>query len=158
MTGKGKIIMKSYIISIAVSSVISAVMTMAAPERWAKYIRVVTGLVIAVCIGKSILELMKTDVFEGLEFNYSQNVSYSHEEYRKEVISEMQNRIAEDVRKRLLDEFGTECKAEARLAVNDDNEIIGIDRLIISGGNLDSAAMGRLREVYDVKHIEYTKH
>lgn len=36
--------MKAYIISIAVSTVISAVVTMITPEKWSKYVGIVTGL------------------------------------------------------------------------------------------------------------------
>ncbi len=146
--------MKSYIISIAAASVISAITSMIAPEKWSKYVGIVTGLVITLCIGRPILEIMKAEVFEGIKFEHSSVGSYSHEEYRKEVISELQDRIAADVKSRLKEEFNKECDVEVTLRLNARNEITGIEDFVISGESIDSAAVGRLREVYGVKYVK----
>lgn len=147
--------MKAYIISIAAASIISAVTNMIAPEKWSKYVGIVTGLVITLCIGRPILDIMKADVFEELKFDYTVNTSYTHDEYRKEVITEMEKQIAYDVKSRLKNEFNADCEVVATLCVNDNNEITGIEKFKITGGNIDTAAVGRLREIYDVQEVEY---
>lgn len=146
--------MKTYIISIAIASVISAVMSMLAPEKWSKYVGVVTGLVITLCIGRPVLEIMKADVFEGLKFDYSSKTGYSHEEYRREVMAELEKQIAEDVKARLKKEFNADCDITVTLGVNEHNEITGIRKFKIVGDRLDSVARGRLRDIYEVCEIE----
>ena len=65
--------MKTYIISIAVSTVIAAVVNMITPEKWSKYVGIVTGLVVTVCIAQPVISLMHADVFEGFSYNSTQN-------------------------------------------------------------------------------------
>lgn len=147
-------VMKGYIISIAAAAVISAVTAVTAPERWSKYVGIVTGLVITLCIGRPVLELMHTDVFEGLDYSFTPSVEYSDSEYRKKVISELETQVSDDVKARLDSEFGQDCEVETVLGVNPSGEITGVECISIYGGNIDSAAIGRLREVYGANYVK----
>ena len=61
--------MKSYIISIAVCTVICAVVNMLTPENWKKYVGVVTGLVITLSIASPIIGIFGNDFLS--EFSYT---------------------------------------------------------------------------------------
>jgi hypothetical protein len=82
--------MKAYIISIAVSTVISAVVTMITPEKWSKYVGIVTGLVVTVCIAQPIINLMHADVFEGFSYNVTANKSEGESVLYRQIKTELE--------------------------------------------------------------------
>lgn len=145
--------MKGYIISIAGAAVLSAVVGMLSPDKWNKYIGIVTGLVITLSIGRPILSIMHTDVFGGFSFNDTAISSEGKELFYAELKSELERRIENDVRNRMMTEFGTECSADVEAEMNTDGQITGIGRITVYGAHLDNAAIGRLREVYGAAEV-----
>lgn len=146
--------MKSYIISIAVASVISAVITMLTPKGWEKYVGMVTGIVVVMCIGQPLLQLMRTDVFEGFRLETRQNAEEGDNGLRDEIRKDLTERIEKDAEQRLRRDFGAECAVSAVVSVNRAGQITGVERMTIYGGNLDNIAIGKLREIYGVKEVE----
>lgn len=145
--------MKAYIISIAGAAVLSAIVNMLSPEKWNKYIGIVTGLVITLAIGSPILSMMHTDVFSGFGFTDDGLSTIGTEQFYYEIRSELERRVENDVRSRMMTEFGTECTAEAEAQMSPDGQITGIGRITIYGEHLDNAAIGRLREVYGAAEV-----
>ena len=147
--------MKSYIISIAVSTVISAVVTMITPEKWSKYVSIVTGLVVTVCIAQPIISLMHADVFEGFSYNTSLTNTEGQKVLYKEIKAELEKRISEDVRTRLESEFGKCCTSQAEVKITQTGEVSGVKKIIVYGDKIDAVAIGRLRDVYGAEEVKY---
>ena len=145
--------MKGYIISIAGAAVLSAVVNMLSPEKWSKYIGIVTGLIITISIGRPILLLMHTDVFSGFSFESSETASEGSKVFYGELRNELERRVENDIRSRIRTEFGTDCTAEAEADMDDSGRISGIRRITVYGAHLDNAAIGRLREVYGAAEV-----
>ena len=100
--------MKTYILSIAVTTVLSAIMNMLTPEKWSKYVSVVTGLVVMLCIAQPIIGIMKNDAFT--EFSYTVNSSQTEGEkvLYDQIRSELEGRINGDIKERLERDFDRE--------------------------------------------------
>ena len=145
--------MKGYIISIAGAAVLSAIVNMLSPDKWNKYIGIVTGLIITVSIGRPIFSLMHTDVFSGFSLEASETASEGSRIFYGEIKNELERRIENDIRSRIRSEFGTECTAEAESDTDDSGRISGIRRITVYGARLDNAAVGRLREVYGAAEV-----
>lgn len=150
--------MKTYIMSIAVTTVISAVITMLTPEKWSKYVGVVTGLVVTVCIAQPIISLMNADVFAG----FSYNVQYSKNEGEKvlyaQIREELEKRICVDVENRINTEFGKTCEAETQVMMSNTGEVAGVKSIFVYGDRIDAVVIGRLRDVYGAEEVKYIGH
>ncbi|MGM9936958.1 MAG: stage III sporulation protein AF [Candidatus Ornithomonoglobus sp.] len=147
--------MKAYIISIAAASVISAVVTILTPKGWTKYVGIVTGLVVVMCIGQPLLQLMRTDVFEDFKYETERTSENGSQMLMEEIKKELTERIEEDAEQRLKNEFGAECEVSAVVSVDSAGKISGIEEMTVIGGNIDNAAIGRLRDIYGVKKVNY---
>ncbi|MBQ3427600.1 MAG: hypothetical protein IJH37_10760 [Clostridia bacterium] len=146
--------MRAYIISVAGAAVLSAVINMMSPERWSKYIGVLTGLVVAVSVGRPIFSLIDKDAFSriGIESGTVTAESGTRSFY-DEINKELGRRIEGDIKERLLSEFGADCEAKAELSIAPNGQVDGVRRIIISGGHLDNIAEARLREIYGAEEV-----
>ena len=148
--------MKQYILTVIGAAVLSSFTAILTPEKWRKYISLITGLVIISCIMTPVAKLTKTDLFSGF---YAIEDSEVYEKYRqsKIIIDELEKNVAVDVEKRLNDEFGLKTDASVKIVTNDKNEITGIEKIRIKGDMLPSAARERLSYIYgiDKGRIEY---
>lgn len=151
-------IMKEYILSIAAAAVISALMNIITPKQWNKYVGIVTGLMVVVCIARPILGIMNADFFEEIQYSSNKNSVYGNRQLYLEVGKKLAERVTEDVEKRMLEEFGVQCSAEVTIQTNDGGQIEGIDSITVYGKNIDNIAVGRLREVYGAKEVQYDEH
>ncbi len=147
--------MKQYIISVAAAAVISAVMNMLAPAKWSKYISIVTGLCVAVCIGRPILALMHSDLLENIKLNSEYTKREGYSQLYAEVRRGLEERIEQDTAVRLKNEFGRECTAEAEISVNGSGQITGVNKITVYGEKIDAAAIGRLRDIYGAGEVVY---
>lgn len=146
--------MRAYIISVAGAAMFSAVINMLSPERWSKYIRVLTGLVVALSIGRPILGIIDKDVFSELQ---TESGSGAADEgtalFYAGLYEELESRIEGDIKERLADEFGADCGVEVGLSKAEDGRITGVRRITVSGGHLDNIAAARLREIYGAEEV-----
>lgn len=148
--------MKAYIISIAAAAVISAAVSIITPEKWTKYVGIVTGLVIVLCIAQPVLNLLRTNVFEGIEIDTQQMSTDGSSILFDEVRAELTARVEEDAAARLKTEFMLDCETEADIAVNEQGEITGVNSITVySKRGLDTAAAARLKEVYGASEVKY---
>lgn len=150
--------MKAYIISIAVATVISAVVSMITPEKWSKYVSVVTGLVVTVCIAQPIMSLVHADVFEEFTYSAARNRSEGEKVLYEKIKTELEKRIADDAKQRLKTEFGKTCEAQAGVTMTENGEVAGVKIINIYGDKIDAVAIGRLREVYGAEEVKYIGH
>lgn len=147
--------MKSYIMSVAVTSVISAVMNIITPEKWSKYVGMVTGLVITICISGPIISFMNADMFVEIGEVSSKVTAESENILKEEVQSELEKRIEEDIESRLKSEFALNVTANAEMSANEKGEISGVRRIVLQGDKPDAVVMGRIYEVYEAEEVKY---
>lgn len=146
--------MKLYIMTIAVSAIVAAAVNMLSPEKWQKYISVVTGLVMVLCIGRPIFELAHTDVFSGFHFNNESIADEGERQLRMELKKELELQLAGDVQSRIRQEFGRTAQARVRVGVDDGGLITGVESIVIYGKGFDNAVTGRLRDVYGAREVK----
>lgn len=148
--------MKEYIISIASAAVISAVVSIITPEKWAKYVSIVTGLVIVLCIAQPIFSIFKSDVYNDIEFKSSVTDLDGKAVLVQEIKKELKDRVENDTENRLKTEFGFECNVEADISANEKGEITGVNCITVYGRRKpDTEVVSRLKEVYGVNEVKY---
>lgn len=141
--------MKEYILSIIGAAVLSSFSSMLSPDKWRKYIGVITGLVVISCIISPLSKFSKTDLFKGFEY-IENNEQYSQNMQKEIILEEMSENIGKDISKRLLDEYGISVTAAAAVSINENNEICGIEKIRVKGARLTKTQKARLCEVYGV--------
>lgn len=141
--------MKEYILSIIGAAVLSSFASILSPDRWRKYISVITGLVIISCIVSPLSKLSKTNPFNGFEY-IENNEKYTIDMQREIILEEMSAEIGRDISKRLADEYGISVSAAAEITINESGKITGIKKIIIRGAKLTSAQKARLCEIYGI--------
>lgn len=147
--------MKSYIISIATATIVSAVISMVTPEKWTKYVGIVTGLVVTICVANPILHLMRSDIFEGFTYNEPAHTSHDNGAFYKEVKKELEKKLSEDIKTRLKSEFNRDCEVYTEVLMSEDGQFKGVDKIHIYGDRTDAVMIGRLYEVYDAEEVKY---
>lgn len=143
--------MKTYILTVIGATLLSAFAANLAPEKWQKYVRIITGLVLIICILSPIKALVSVDLFENFEIpQYSAAEGKTQEEL---VISELTDRLEQDIEERLKKEFNITASAQVKIDVNSDGEIDGVKEIRVTGAVLTAAAKARLKEVYGVSEV-----
>ncbi len=147
--------MGEYIIGIVAATVIAAVISVLTPDKWDKYVGVVTGIVVTICIAKPIISLMNKDVPIDTYGREYKTVTEGEDVFAKEIKEEMQSRVAMDVKDRLKTEFGKDCVARVEVSVTVQGEVLGVDLITVRGDKIDAVAKSRLREIYGAREVKY---
>ena len=147
--------MKTYIVSIAVSTVLCAVVNMLTPEKWSKYVSVVTGFVITICIAQPMISILNKDILDGVSYTVTTNTGEGEEVLYKEIKTQLESRIEEDAETRLRNEFSKECIVNANVNMAADGQVEGVSLITVSGDKIDAVVIGRLREVYVAEQVKY---
>ena len=145
--------MKAYIITIIGATLLSAFADMLSPDKWRKYVQMITGLVIISCIIAPLNSILSEDIFSGFG-SFEENEIEGGEIQRDLVIEELTSRVEADIEERLQKEFGISVTAEVEISVNENNEIEGVDRIRLFGMGVDNRVKDRLKEVYGVREVE----
>ncbi|MCI5605145.1 MAG: stage III sporulation protein AF [Clostridia bacterium] len=144
--------MKTYILTIISATLLSAFSANLAPEKWQKYVKIITGLVLIICIVSPLKSLVSIDWPEDFEFT-----EYTAESDGKTqtdiVVSELSERICRDVEERLIKEFNIAACADVKIDVDSEGKINGVKEIHITGAVLTGAAKARLCEVYGVSEV-----
>lgn len=141
--------MREYILSITAAAVLSSFAAILSPDKWRKYISVITGLVVISCIISPLSKFSKNDLFNGFEY-IENNESYSLDMQKEIIIEELQKSIGDDISKRLFDEYGISVNAFAEITINDNNEITGIKKITVKGAKLTPMQKSRLCTIYGI--------
>lgn len=143
--------MKAYILTIIGATLLSAYASNLAPESWRKYVKIITGLVLIICILSPLKTLVKTDWFG--DFDIAE-ISGVEGKTQTELISEeLSERVKDDIEERLRNEYNINASARVKISVNDKGEITGVKEIRVSGANLSAAAKNRLCEVYGTDEV-----
>lgn len=142
--------MKAYIITIIGATLLSAMGSILAPEKWRGYVQVITGLVIISCIISPVADIVNSDILSGFD-SVEVNIENSENLQKSLVIQELKKRINEDISARLEKEFGLTVTAECEVGVNDEGLLEGVKSIHIFGDKLTDRARNRLCEVYGLE-------
>ena len=146
--------MKAYIISIAVSSVICAVINMITPENWSKYISVVTGLVVTICIAQPIISIISDDGIGEIKYTAQEHRTDGKKVLYTEIKEELEKRINTDAKQRLKSDFGRNCEVRSVVKMNN-GTVTGIRSITISGDKIDAVIIGKMREIYGADEVKF---
>lgn len=148
-------VIKSYILSVAVAAVVSSVISMLSPQKWSKYVGIITGLAVVICIGQPVFSLLDADLFENIEIQTEQTKTNGSNILNSEIKKELALKLEEDITKRLMEEFRLRVAVKAEIAVNIAGQIEGVDKITVFGDKPDAAAIGRIRDIYGAREIIY---
>ncbi len=143
--------MKAYILTIIGATLLSAYASNLAPESWRKYVKIITGLVLIICILSPVKSLVSTDLFT--DFDIGEYGSIEGRTQEEIVADELRERIETDIEERMKKEFNLGVDARVKISVNDRGAIEGVKEIRVSGGTLTPAAKARLSEVYGTDEV-----
>jgi len=147
--------MKEYLMSVIAAALLSGIASLLSPEKWRKYIGIVTGLVLLCSVVSPILRIEADELFVGFEIQ--DELSFENEEFRMKMIEEeLSEKICRDVEERLRTEFGCETEAEVKIGINKEGKITGVEEISVNS-HISNAARERLKEVYGVEKIRVSE-
>lgn len=148
-------VIKSYILSVAVTAVISSIISMLSPAKWSKYVGMITGLAVVICIGQPVFSLLNEDLFKNIQLQTEVIQTNGNDILNQEIKKELAKKVEEDIINRLKNEFALTVSVEADIAVNMAGEIEGVRKITVFGDKPDAAAVGRIRDIYGVREVVY---
>ncbi len=147
--------MKTYILSIAVTTVLSAVVNMITPDKWSKYVGVVTGLVVMLCIAQPIIGIMNRDTLADFSYTTDTRITDGEKLLCANIRTELEGHINRDIKDRLKRDFNRDCSADTEVAMTDKGEVTGVRRITVYGDRIDAVIIGKLRDVYGAEEVSY---
>lgn len=147
--------MKVYIISIAVCTVICAVVNMLTPKNWTNYVGVVTGLVITLSIASPVIGIFGSDFLSGFSYTAKTNAQRGEAVLYNEIKTQLEERINDDAKTRLSEDFAKDCSVRTTVNMSDNGEVSGVKSIYVYGDRIDAVIVGKLREIYDAEEVKY---
>lgn len=143
--------MKGYLMSIVGAVLICIFTEIALPEKWGKYIKVITGLIIISTIASPLEKSFRLDFKE--YFDTREEIQINAQDYTINMIKkELENTIANDIKLRMSDEFGADILADVYVSLNEENKISGILKINLIG-NVNDLMVNRINEIYAPKEV-----
>ena len=145
--------MDRYLTTLISAAILSAVAKNVSPERWQKYIRLITGIMLVSVIVSPMFELAKIDLFEEFSYIDETNMLAQHEAVKEE----LEKRVSEDATNRLSKELGGQYRVQTDLLVNENNEIEGVKEMIVWTKEKEAPVTKILGAVYSPQKISFRK-
>lgn len=143
--------MREYMITVIGGAVLAALAHTLSPEKWTKYIKIVTGIMIVSIIVSPVSVMIHGDMFSDFEES-----TYIEENlHEKAVISQTEQKLSEDVVSRIKSELGEDITAEVILAVSDVMQVEGVDMIKVWNGQNRERIKKILTEVYSPSEISF---
>ena len=143
--------MREYMITVIGGAVLAALAHTLSPEKWTKYIKIVTGIMIVSIIVSPVSVMIHGDMFSDFEES-----TYIEENlHEKAVISQTEQKLSEDVVSRIKSELGEDITAEVILAVSDVMQVEGVDIIKVWNGQNRERIKKILTEVYSPSEISF---
>lgn len=143
--------MREYMITVIGGAVLAALAHTVSPEKWTKYIKIVTGIMIVSIIVSPVSVLINGDIFSDFEES-----TYIEENlHEKAVISQTEQKLSEDVISRIKTELGEDIIAEVVLEVDNDMQVEGVDLIKVWNGQNRERIKKILTEVYLPSEISF---
>ena len=144
--------MKEYLMNIAGAIIITVFAEVMLPDKWSKYVKIITGLIIISAIASPVKDKINFDI--KAFFDEGEQYVKTGEEYSAGLIkTELEKRINEDCAYRIMEEYKKDITVTTKVEINDKNEITGVLLMEIEGDELGSDALGRIYEIYAPKEV-----
>ena len=138
--------MKEYLMRIIGSVLICVFADMLLTEKWSKYIKIITGLIIISAISAPFQKPLNLDFKE--YFNETKKLETDGMEYSIELIKkELEKSLENDINKRFIDEFKQDIKTQVNVSLNDENKISGVEKINLIG-TINQKMIDRINEIY----------
>lgn len=147
--------MKAYILKVIGAAMLASVSEFAVPKEWKKYMRLVTGFIlISVLMLPLTQKIPDTDFFSQFEMTRDLKTDGEQALY-KNVKEQFESDIAEDITKRISDEFGKNIKAKVEVKTTADGKIEKVERIELFSKR-DEEIEKRMKFVYGTDEIIWT--
>lgn len=146
--------MREYIILIAGAAVLSALSEIMSPEGWKKYIGVITGLVIVSVAAAPIAKLKHIDLRDFENVSAAEDTVKLQDYSTSRVSEELEERVKEDIKDRIMREYGRECDVKVRLDINEDNKIAGVKGVELHMSRPPEELKEKIGEMYGIASDE----
>lgn len=147
--------MKAYILKVIGAAMLASVSEFAVPKEWKKYMRLVTGFIlISVLMLPLTQKIPDTDFFSQFEMTSDLKTDGEQALY-KNVKEQFESDIAEDITKRISDEFGKNIKAKVEVKTTSDGKIEKVERIELFSKR-DEEIEKRMKFVYGTDEIIWT--
>ncbi len=119
--------MGKYIMMLLGVGIMSTMIELISPERWKKYIKIFSGVIICIMI---ISPLKEIDISE------IKGISYTAQELdntilSNEVYAQLSKRIEDDVKNRIKEQYSVDSEVTVELSTKADGSIMGVGRIRI---------------------------
>lgn len=129
--------MREYITVIAGTAILSVLADIVSPENWKKYIKIVTGLVIACVIIQPAAEIRNIDVFDAFS-SFESDFEYKEYDPSEKIIDELCMKLKDDIKTRIYEKSGENIECDVKLSFDDNGLIKSVDKIYIYGSISDS--------------------
>lgn len=147
--------MKAYILKVIGAAMLASVSEFAVPKEWKKYMRLVTGFIlISVLMLPLTRKIPDTDFFSQFEMTSDLKTDGEQALY-KNIKEQFESDIAEDITKRISDEFGKNIKAKVEVKTTSDGKIEKVERIELFSKR-DEEIEKRMKFVYGTDEIIWT--
>lgn len=147
--------MKAYILKVIGAAMLASVSEFAVPKEWKKYMRLVTGFIlISVLMLPLTRKIPDTDFFSQFEMTSDLKADGEQALY-KNIKEQFESDIAEDITKRISDEFGKNIKAKVEVKTTSDGKIEKVERIELFSKR-DEEIEKRMKFVYGTDEIIWT--
>lgn len=143
--------MKTYLMRIIGAVLISIFTELALPEKWDKYTKIITGLIIITSIASPLKKTLNLDFKK--YFNTPEKLEVNAQEYSVSLIKEeLEKTVSNDIKQRMSDEFNTDIFADVCVKINEENKISGILSINLIG-NVNDSIVDRINEIYAPEEV-----
>ena len=147
--------MKAYILKVIGAAMLASVSEFAVPKEWKKHMRLVTGFkLISVLMLPLTQKIPDTDFFSQFEMTSDLKTDGEQALY-KNIKEQFESDIAEDITKRISDEFGKNIKAKVEVKTTADGKIEKVERIELFSKR-DEEIEKRMKFVYGTDEIIWT--
>jgi len=121
--------MREYVIIMAGTAIMSVIAEILSPENWKKYIKIVTGIIIACSIIQPAASFRNIELNDGIELDFEEEEADMFDA----VMDEFCMKLREDIENRIYDECGLSVQADVKIKLNDEGLIDRVEKIYIYG-------------------------
>lgn len=141
--------MREYIITMSVTAIIASVLELFAPTDLKKYIQLGIGLVIMSVLLAPLPGIKNAKISAPQE-----EYQLREKEFYDLITTELKQNVERDIEERLLKEFGIESTARVDIDIDDENNIKGVNTILVYTEKNAPKIAERLEDVYGCHRIE----
>ena len=144
--------MRNYLMNIAGAIIITVFAEIMLPDKWSKYVKIITGIIIISAIASPVKDKINFDISAFVD--EGEKYVKAGEEYSNELIlSELEKNINSDCKQRIYEEFGVDAEVVCKIEVNEENEIVGVLEMRLEGNGISSSVINRIYEIYTPQEV-----